>query len=79
MKQITLDVDVITVLKVKDQTDQIFIHFKGPSPYPKWTNRPPILSMNVGEGMGEDYVRQTFGVEPAVIGGSSERHRNPSL
>lgn len=69
MKQITLDVDAITVLRAKDQTDQIFIHFKGPSPYPKWINRPPILSMNVAEGSGVDYVRQTFGVEPVVLGG----------
>lgn len=68
MKQITLDVDAITVLKVKDQTDQIFIHFKGPSPYPKWFSRSPILSMNVAEGSGVDYVRETFGMEPEVIG-----------
>lgn len=68
MKQITLDVDAITVLRVKDQTDQIFIHFKGPSPYPKWIARSPILSMNVAEGSGVDYVRETFGMEPEVIG-----------
>lgn len=67
MKQITLDVDAITVLRVKDQTDQIFIHFKGPSPYPKWIARSPILSMNVAEGSGVDYVRQAFGMEPEVI------------
>lgn len=67
MKQITLDVDAITVLRVKDQTDQIFIHFKGPPPYPKWIARSPILSMNVAEGSGVDYVRQAFGMEPEVI------------
>jgi len=72
MKQITLDVDAITVLRVKDQTDQIFIHFKGPSPYPKWIARSPILSMNVAEGSGVDYVRQAFGMEPEVIGKLSQ-------
>jgi hypothetical protein len=72
MKQITLDVDAITVLRVKDQTDQIFIHFKGPSPYPKWIARSPILSMNVAEGSGVDYVRETFGMEPEVIGKLSQ-------
>lgn len=77
--KITLDVDSITVLMVEDQTDKIFINFKGPSPYPIWINRPPILSMEVSEGMGEDYVRQNFGIVPAVIGGSNGRNRNPSL
>jgi|MudIll2142460700_1097286.scaffolds.fasta_scaffold3556512_1 hypothetical protein len=67
MKQVTLDVDAITVLQVKDWTDEIFIHFKGPSPHPKWTNRPPILSMKVTEGTGVEYVREVFGIEPQVI------------
>lgn len=68
MKQITLDVDTITVLLVKDQMDQIFIHFKGPSPYPKWISCPPILSMSTSEGTGCDYVREVFGMKPEIIG-----------
>ena len=69
--KIELDVTAITVLKVKDQMDQIFIHFVGPSPFPKWISRSPILSISTSEGIGCDYVREVFGMEPEVIGKSA--------
>jgi hypothetical protein len=70
MKQITLEVDAITVIQAKDNFDEIFIHLEGPPPFPKWIHRPPILSMKVTEGGGVEYVREVFGMEPEVISGA---------
>jgi hypothetical protein len=56
----------ITVL-AGSGTDQIRIETSLPLGVWPYEGHPQTLRMEVSRGMGEDYVREHFGIEPEVI------------
>ena len=59
----------VTVITEKDCTDTIIIQFDGPNPFPlsDMHNYKPQFFLEVQQGLGIEYCRNVFNVEPEII------------
>ena len=49
-------------------TDTISLYTEYPCPYvPEYDDNPLCLTFSTTKGMGVDYIRENFGVEPEII------------
>lgn len=67
MEDFTIHIKKIVVL-ITDGTDKVSIHTNMPSPYPpEVSNQDLMIDFDTKKGIGVDYVREHFGIEPEVI------------
>lgn len=67
MFELKLNVTKVVVM-IREGTDQVIIHTDLPSPYVAEVDDEPLqLQFGSIKGMGIDYVRAVFGVEPEII------------
>lgn len=67
MDRVTIEIEKITVL-LRDGTDIIYIQTSLPPSFvPEVSKESLVLQFEATKGMGVDYVRVVFGIEPTVI------------
>jgi hypothetical protein len=63
-----IEIVKVTMLSRAHGPDQITLHTKLPSPFPPEVSDQPLqLDFVATKGMGADYVRENFGMEPEVL------------